>query len=101
MSMALKAESTLLPHAVAALTSPSPPPSWVDAAYEGRRVYVRCTRDVALPNESQDALCKKTGVKWTTRDLKAGHSPFLSLPQDLAALLKNLAEQWQSQSLEV
>lgn len=92
---ALDAEAGLLPHAITALTSPSPPPSWPDEAYEGRRVYIRCTQDVALPLEAQEAYWKKTGLSWITRDLKAGHSPFLSLPQEMATLLISLAEELQ------
>ena len=89
----MDAEARLLPHAINALTSPSPPPSWADEAYDGRRIYIRCTQDVALPLQAQDAYWKKTGLSWITKDLKAGHSPFLSLPQEMATLLISLAEE--------
>ena len=92
---AMEAEARLLPHATAALTSPSPPPSWADDGYKDRRVYIRCTQDRALPLEGQDAYWKKTKLTWVTRDLKAGHCPFLSVPAEIASMLTSLAEELQ------
>lgn len=84
---ATEAVDTLLPHAMTALTSPSGPPSWSKAAYNTRRVYIRCTVDKALPLAEQDAVLEKTGLNWITRDIRACHSPFLSCPETFAMTL--------------
>jgi pimeloyl-ACP methyl ester carboxylesterase len=46
--------------------------------------YVVCTEDVALPVPIQHELAKQAG---RTRSLRSGHSPFVSMPDDVADLL--------------
>ena len=70
-----------------ALTTPIGPPSWNESAYDARRVYIRCIDDKALPLAAQDAFWEKTGLNWIKRDVKAGHSPFLSCPEIFAMML--------------
>lgn len=54
------------------------------------RAYIRCSEDRVVPPQSQDRMCRLTpcGTKLT---LRAGHSPFLSVPGELAAALDSLA----------
>lgn len=46
--------------------------------------YVICERDKAFPPDAQEAIAARSG---TVRRLDSGHSPFLSHPAELAALL--------------
>ncbi|MCJ1283374.1 hypothetical protein MMC26_002702 [Xylographa opegraphella] len=70
-----------------ALDSPSPPPAWADAVFDGRRGYVFCTEDQAIPLAAQQAMVQNSGVEWAVRTMRAAHSPFLSDPGLLAALV--------------
>ena len=88
---ATEAVDTLLPTSMTALTTPAGPPSWSEPAYNARRIYIRCINDKALPLAGQDAFWEKAGLKWITRDIKAGHSPFLSCPETFAMMLIKLA----------
>jgi pimeloyl-ACP methyl ester carboxylesterase len=66
----------------------------VTAARWGRvpRTYIRCTDDQAIPLAAQnqfiaeaDALTPRN--RYSVRTLKASHSPFISMPKELARLL--------------
>lgn len=47
--------------------------------------YVVCHEDRALPPEAQELLAKRAGE---VRYLDSGHSPFLSVPDDLLAIIR-------------
>ena len=47
--------------------------------------YVICERDNAIPPFAQEAMARRATA---TERLDAGHSPFLSCPQDLAAIIE-------------
>jgi len=51
--------------------------------------YVVCEQDQAIPAFAQEAMAQRAG---TVARLPAGHSPFLSHPGELAALLRDVAE---------
>jgi pimeloyl-ACP methyl ester carboxylesterase len=51
--------------------------------------YVVCTEDQSLPPELQERFARRAG---TVERLACGHSPFLSMPADLARLLGRLAQ---------
>lgn len=67
---------------------------WKDEAYNGRRAYIRCLQDNAISIEVQDALIQASGVEWTLKTLNASHSPFLSMPKDLAQVVSEIHEQF-------
>ncbi|HEX8868762.1 MAG TPA: alpha/beta hydrolase [Lentzea sp.] len=46
--------------------------------------YVICENDNAIPPQAQEAMAQRATA---TERLDAGHSPFLSCPQDLAAII--------------
>jgi pimeloyl-ACP methyl ester carboxylesterase len=50
--------------------------------------YVRCERDKAVPPAAQEQMSRQATE---IRRLDADHSPFLSMPAELAALLEELA----------
>lgn len=63
-----------------------------DTAYDGRRAYIHTSKDQAIPPFAQDAFVAASGVAWAVKRLQTSHSPFLSQPEDLAALVSRLAE---------
>lgn len=63
-----------------------------DTAYDGRRAYIRTSEDQALPPFAQDAFVAASGVAWEVKRLQTSHSPFLSQPGELAALVNSLAD---------
>ncbi|KAK3171654.1 hypothetical protein OEA41_003738 [Lepraria neglecta] len=70
-----------------ALETPSGPPAWSDSFYNGRRAYVVCTEDQAVPPIGQQLMIQHSGVKWDVANIPTGHSPFLSQPGSLAAYI--------------
>jgi len=65
-----------------------------DTAYDGRRAYIHTSEDNALPPSAQDAFVAASGVAWDVKRLQTGHSPFLSQPEELAALVSRLADEF-------
>ena len=57
------------------------------AAYDNRRIYLHTNQDQALPPSIQDAFVAGSGAVWKVLKLDTSHSPFLSQPRRLAALL--------------
>lgn len=90
--VASEACAELLPHAWSAFTTPGPPPAWADAAYSGRRAYIRCANDRAIPVFAQDLMVEGSGVAWVVKKFDCSHSPFLCQPAELAASFIELAE---------
>ncbi|MFF7646181.1 alpha/beta fold hydrolase [Streptomyces canus] len=50
--------------------------------------YIVCEQDQALPPQDQESLATRSAE---VHRLASGHSPFLSMPQELAALLARIA----------
>ena len=73
-----------MPEAEAALSSPSGPPAWPDAVYNGKRAYIQTENDQTIPFVAQDAMVTYSGVEWDVKKLNTSHSPFLSHPKDVA-----------------
>lgn len=95
---ASQAAAALLPHSLQVFTWKSTPPAWADPVYAGRRVYIRCMQDFAAPLAWQDNMLEETGVDWDIRDMESSHSPFLSRPEELAAIVVGLAEDLREKS---
>lgn len=54
-------------------------PAWAnDSIYHGRREYIQCTLDNALPYEAQQDMLVYSGVEWDVKILEVGHCPFVS-----------------------
>ncbi|KAL8754212.1 MAG: hypothetical protein Q9199_004500 [Rusavskia elegans] len=56
-------------------------------AYNDRRTYLHTNQDQGLPPFAQDAFVAGSGVKWDVQKLVTSHSPFLSEPKQLAAIV--------------
>ncbi|MCJ1296402.1 hypothetical protein MMC34_007968 [Xylographa carneopallida] len=87
--------SQLRLQSAASLGSPSPPPAWADAVFDGRRGYVICTEDQAIPAAVQKMMVQGSGVDWAVRTMRAAHSPFLSDPKQLRDLVVGLVQEFE------
>lgn len=84
------------PHAVAAFETKPSAPAWADAAFDGRRAYVRTLDDNCNPYPLQNIWIEKSKVKWDVVDFKSGHMPFESKPEELAVHIVKFVEGFQS-----
>ena len=94
------AVARLKPQSSAANTGVVPPQAWKEdaARYAGRFGYVRCTADAVLPIDQQDGYIEGAGGddKWVVRTLEgSSHSPHLSRPRELAAVLDDIIRQFE------
>ncbi|KAF2873871.1 prolyl aminopeptidase-like protein [Massariosphaeria phaeospora] len=94
-ALAPKLEDAMVPHALAAFETPATKPAWAESAFDGRRAYIRTLDDQCNPLFLQDMWIQKSGVEWTTADLKSSHCPFISKVEDVAAITIELIKKWQ------
>lgn len=69
-----------------------PPQVWQEGGFEGL-AYIRTTEDGILLIKDQDGMIEAAGgdEKWVVRTLEgSSHSPFLSRPEELAAVIDEL-----------
>ncbi|WP_438007585.1 alpha/beta hydrolase [Sorangium sp. So ce321] len=81
--VAAAAEAALLPQARASFTQQLTAAAWKELP----STYVICERDNAIPVFAQEAMSQRARE---VRRLDAGHSPFLSRPDDVAALVRDV-----------
>ena len=86
--------ASLQAHSVLSFREGGGLPGFADAAYDGRRAFVRTTRDACFPLDYQDANIKGSGVEWSITSMATCHCPFLSAPKELAGHRIGLAERW-------
>lgn len=79
--LAAEAVARLVPASYSSQTAPQSKAAW----HEIPSTYVICTEDNALPASAQEAMARRAA---NVRRLPASHSPFLSMPVELAALLR-------------
>ncbi|XYH98648.1 alpha/beta hydrolase [Sorangium sp. So ce1128] len=81
--VAAAAEAALVPQARASFTRPLTTAAWQELP----STYVICERDNAIPVFAQEAMSQRARE---VRRLDAGHSPFLSRPGDVVALVRDV-----------
>ncbi|KAK5991219.1 Alpha/beta hydrolase nvfD-like protein [Cladobotryum mycophilum] len=85
----------LKPHSYRSFDTPSPQPAWPDKGFDGRRAYVFCHEDRAIPVEHQKVMVEVSGKEFRTFDLEdADHSPFLSKTEEMLEIVDGLAREW-------
>lgn len=89
----------LLPQSMVANTGIVPPQAWQEDAdnYAGKWGYIFCTDDTTVPLKQQKAMVEGAGGedKWITRELQgSSHSPFLSRPDEVAAAVHEIVQQF-------
>jgi pimeloyl-ACP methyl ester carboxylesterase len=84
--LAEQAVARLQVHSTSALTQPLSRAAWTELP----STYVVCEQDQAIPVFAQEAMSTRAG---TVLRLDSGHSPFLSQPAELAALLRGVLDQ--------
>jgi hypothetical protein len=50
--------------------------------------YLYCLQDQAIPIEAQRGMVAESGVQFRTETFDASHSPFLSMPDKVAAAVR-------------
>jgi hypothetical protein len=78
----------------ASFITPSPAPAWKDEVFNGRRAYIKCQKDNAIPHIAQDMMTKLSGLEWQELNLNASHSPFLSHGDQMLKFIDERAEEW-------
>lgn len=77
-----------------------PPQGWEDdPGYVGRLGYIRCTGDTCIPVKEQDGMVGRAGGKgvWVVRTIEgSGHSPFLSRPEEVAAVVDEIVGEFEA-----
>ncbi|KIV77371.1 hypothetical protein PV11_09169 [Exophiala sideris] len=53
--------------------------------------YLLCEKDMAIPLHAQKAMVENSGVQWRVDTLDASHSPFLSMPDEMANSIRRAA----------
>ncbi|TRO56036.1 alpha/beta fold hydrolase [Streptomyces sp. IB201691-2A2] len=81
---ALEAARRLVPHSMRSFGEPLTQAGW----HTVPSAYIVCEHDQALPPQDQEALATRSDE---VHRLASSHSPFLSMPQELAALLAEIA----------
>lgn len=79
--LAAEAVERLLPSSYSSQTAPVSRAAW----HTIPSTYIVCTADNAIPPFAQEAMAQRAK---TVHRLDASHSPFLSMPEKLAALLR-------------
>lgn len=92
--LASEAAAAVKGHSIKAFTTAIPRCAWSDAAYDNRRAYIRTLEDAAIPLIAQNGLLQGSGVKWIVKDIQSSHSPFLSRPKELCAIIVELTEKF-------
>ncbi|KAK7403069.1 hypothetical protein QQX98_011180 [Neonectria punicea] len=96
-ALAKSAIEQLKQQAHTSFTTPSAPPAWKDGVFDGRRAYIKCQQDKAIPYIAQSMMIQFSGVQWHELDLEdAGHSPFLSHLDPVCKFVDERAKEWAS-----
>lgn len=85
--LASEAAGQILPQSLLTLNTASGQTYYDLAAYDHRRTYLHTNQDQALPPFAQDAFVAGSGAEWNVQKLDTSHSPFLSRPKQLAAIV--------------
>lgn len=94
--LASEAANQIYGQSLLSFNTPSGPVYYQDAAYNGRRVYLHTNEDQALPPFAQDLFVNGSGTIWKIVKLNTGHSPFLSIPDQLADIVEGEIQQFAS-----
>ncbi|KAH6607661.1 alpha beta hydrolase family domain-containing [Trichoderma cornu-damae] len=89
-----RAVAALKPHSVVSAMSYPSAIGWKDEAYDGRRGYIRCLKDNAISPSLQDQFMARSGVDWVVRSIESSHSPFLSMPDELAETVAEMVTEF-------
>ncbi|KEF51510.1 uncharacterized protein A1O9_12427 [Exophiala aquamarina CBS 119918] len=77
----------LKPHSYQTLASKVTYPGWKHVP----RTYLYCEKDMAIPIHAQKGMVESSGVEWRTETVDASHSPFLSVPEEMANSIRRAA----------
>jgi hypothetical protein len=92
--LASAAVAELRPSAALSTESPCPASGIADPAVDGKRVYIMCMNDLAVPQPVQELVLKGSGLEWKVVKIESGHCPMVSQPAALAKVLVDVAEEF-------
>ncbi|KAM0254980.1 hypothetical protein ACHAQJ_006208 [Trichoderma viride] len=92
--VAARVTATLKGQSVVAFQTAPSAIGWQEKAYDGRRGYIRCSQDIALPINFQDQLIARSGVDWVVRTCDSSHSPYLSMPDELTGVVAEMVAEF-------
>jgi hypothetical protein len=87
---------TLKPHSLGAFASPPCAMGIKEDGFNGRRAYIKCLKDNALPPSAQNTLLESSGVDWIIREMDTSHSPFLSVPDETVKVVEGLVKEFET-----
>jgi hypothetical protein len=73
-------------------TSPCPRATWDSEEYKGRVAFIRTLHDSTIPLPVQQMMLDGTSAEWIVKDIESGHSPQISQPEKLTAIIVELAK---------
>jgi hypothetical protein len=85
----------MIPHALKAFETPAPAPAWKEAAFKGRRAYLRTLDDKCNPLFLQEKWIEGSGVEWDVVDLETSHSAFISRPEEVVERIVGFLEKFE------
>lgn len=88
--VAKRAVKDLARHSAKAFNTPPMKLGWQEEGYNGKRAYLQCLDDQALPIQYQRQFTEGGPEEWTIRTLKSSHSPFLSMPLEVADVIEQM-----------
>lgn len=77
----------LKPHSYRTFFSKVTYPAWKSVP----RTYLLCEKDEAIPIHAQKGMVENSGVEWKVESVDASHSPFLSMPEEVARSIRRAA----------
>lgn len=79
-----KTKATLTYQSLQAMTDVPGELAFKESVYDGRRAYIRCENDKAIPAFVQDMMIEASKVDWNVIKMDTAHSPFLAKPKETA-----------------
>lgn len=67
-----------------------------EKGFDGRRAYIRLSKDHALVPDDQVRAISESGVDFLTKILDSSHSPFISMPAELANMVEDIVNEFGS-----
>lgn len=85
--------ATLKGHSLKAMTG-HPVLAYKEKEFDGRRAYINCLKDHAVPISVQRNIVEKSGVNWVAKTLNSSHSPFISMPRELTKVVEEIINEF-------
>jgi hypothetical protein len=65
-----------------------------ERGFEGRRAFIHAAQDKCIIPSEQERVIVESGVSFIEKAVDASHSPFVSVPMELAKVIDELANEF-------